>query len=60
VPSDWTSANGIIAPLLGAGVTVFVITPLGLALGVLTDALKHWQGPFRGRRGRREQKEVRQ
>ena len=32
-------------PLLGGFVTAFVVAPLGVSVGVLTDALKRWRGP---------------
>jgi hypothetical protein len=40
LPSEWSQHNDILVPLLTSWVTGVVVTPLGLALGVLTDALK--------------------
>jgi hypothetical protein len=47
VPSEWNREPVVFGPLLGAVVTALVVTPLGLSLGVLTDALKRWPGPRR-------------
>jgi hypothetical protein len=52
VPSEWNRETVVFGPLLGGFVTVLVVTPLGLSLGVLTDALKRWPGPRRKDRGR--------
>jgi hypothetical protein len=40
LPSKWSQDNDILVPLLTSWVTGAVITPLGLAFGVLTDVLK--------------------
>jgi hypothetical protein len=52
VPSEWSRETDVFGPVLGGVVTALVVTPLGLSLGVLTDALKRWPGPRR--RVRRE------
>jgi hypothetical protein len=51
VPSEWARETVVFGPLLGGFVTALVVTPLGVSLGVLTDALKRWPGPRR--RGRK-------
>jgi hypothetical protein len=50
VPSEWSRQSDILAPLLGGFVTALVVTPLGVSVQVLMDALKNWPGPFRRRR----------
>jgi hypothetical protein len=45
VPSVWSRKAVVFGPLLGAFVTAFVVAPLGVSVGVLTDALKRWRGP---------------
>lgn len=55
LPSQWAERNDILVPLLGAVVTAGVVTPLGVSMGVLTDAVKRWPGPS-FRRGRRSMK----
>ena len=52
LPSEWAQHNDIFVPVLTSWVTAAVITPLGLALGVLTDALKR-PSRRRNRRGRK-------
>src|SRR6202167_427069 len=49
VPSEWSREAGVFGPLLGAFVTAFVVAPLGVSVGVLTDSLKRWRGPRRPR-----------
>jgi hypothetical protein len=45
VPSEWSRETVVFGPLLGAFVTAFVVAPLGVSVGVLTDSLKRWRGP---------------
>lgn len=45
VPSVWSREAVVFGPLLGGFVTAFVVAPLGVSVGVLTDALKRWRGP---------------
>jgi hypothetical protein len=45
VPSQWSREAVVYGPLLGGFVTAFVVAPLGVSVGVLTDALKRWRGP---------------
>ena len=52
VPSEWARETVVFGPLLGGLVTALVVAPLGVALGVLTDALKRWPGPRRREAGR--------
>ena len=54
VPSLWSREAAVFGPLLGGFVTAFVVAPLGVAVGVLTDALKRWRGPRRPRRLRKK------
>ena len=57
VPSEWQRDPGILVPLLGGFVGVFVVTPLGVAVQGLMAALRRGEQRFgawrRGRRGRR-------
>lgn len=56
VPSEWQRDPGIIVPLFGGFVGVFVVTPLGVAVQGLMGGLKRWEqrvvGGWRRRRGR--------
>jgi hypothetical protein len=54
VPSAWTQDAQEFVPVFGFIFTLFVITPLTAAIGVLTDALKEWSP--RLRRNRRARK----
>jgi hypothetical protein len=54
VPSVWSREAVVFGPLLGGFVTAFVVAPLGVAVGVLTDALKRWRGPRWPRRLRKK------
>jgi hypothetical protein len=47
VPSEWSRETDVFGPVLGGVVTALIVTPLGLSLGVFTDALKRWPGPRR-------------
>lgn len=51
VLSEWDRETVVFGPLLGGWVTALVVTPLGVALGVVMNVLK--RGPGRRRRGRR-------
>jgi ketosteroid isomerase-like protein len=57
VPSEWQRDPGILVPLLGGFVGVFVVTPLGVAVQGLMAALRRGEQRFgawrRGRRGGR-------
>jgi len=53
VPSEWSRETVVFGPLLGGLVTALVVTPLGVSLGVLTDAVKRW--PVPRRRGRKRE-----
>jgi hypothetical protein len=57
VPSEWQRDPGILVPLLGGFVGVFVVTPLGVAVQGLMAALRRGEQRLgawrRGRRGRR-------
>jgi hypothetical protein len=57
VPSEWSREAVVFGPLLGGFVTAFVVAPLGISVGVLTDALKRWRGPRWLRRKAEEREE---